>query len=412
MSKSCLNGGFQAIDGPGLFTLQGKQTGHVVLNSGIVGVDGYGPLGPFQPAAAVSQPAEADRTHGIGPGIIRVKLNPFFHGPQGQAVSGQGRFIVIQSGVCLGGKITGLVVLAAAAGSFKQLGGQVQLAPLETGSTVQVGCFILLGIQAHGLLELFPGFFEPVHEPQGQATGGMSLGQVRVELQRPEAGPVSFFQLDVPGLSIEVKEHGRALGNAGIGQGIVGVDFGRLGEHLPGKLITLTASLVVELASAQIEIVGVGVGSRSSGQGPKLVIAQDELQGPDHVLRDLILDGKDILEVPVVSFRPEMVARGYVDELDKNPQPVSGPLNAAFEQGIDMQLATYFAGILVAGLEDQGGSSGRHPQSPDLGQGVYYFLGHTVAKVFLLSLSAQVGQRQNGYRPLVIFLAPAVLDPP
>jgi len=163
------------------------------------------------------------------------------------------------------------------------------------------------------------------------------------------------------------------------------------------KLVTLPSPLVIKLAAAKIIIIGVGIGSRSPGQGLQLVVAQDQLQGPDHVLRNFVLDGKNALEVPVVTFRLEMIPGGYVYQLNENSKPVSRPPDTAFEQGIDMQFAPDFTDILSAILESQGGGAGSDSQYPDSGQGVYDFFRHSVAEIFLLAFAAEVGQRQHGY---------------
>ena len=44
-------------------------------------------------------------------------------------------------------------------------------------------------------------------------------------------------------------------------------------------------------------------------------LADHGLQGADNLVGDLVLDGEHVLEIPIVAFRPDVMAIGRVDEL-------------------------------------------------------------------------------------------------
>jgi len=67
--------------------------------------------------------------------------------------------------------------------------------------------------------------------------------------------------------------------------------------------------------------------------------------------RDLILDGKDILQPPVVLLAPHMVAVAGVDELRGDAEPIARFVHAAFHYRAHVQLTPNLAHIGVVPLE-------------------------------------------------------------
>ena len=51
--------------------------------------------------------------------------------------------------------------------------------------------------------------------------------------------------------------------------------------------------------------------------------------------RNLILHGKDVVELAIESFRPQPIAIVRIDELDGNAHSVSSLADAAFQERID-----------------------------------------------------------------------------
>ena len=61
--------------------------------------------------------------------------------------------------------------------------------------------------------------------------------------------------------------------------------------------------LICDLPAAQIIFIGMNVLCGRFSQRTLLVLAQNHAQRTDNVVGNLILDGKDILELPIVAFR-------------------------------------------------------------------------------------------------------------
>src|SRR5215472_12841039 len=66
---------------------------------------------------------------------------------------------------------------------------------------------------------------------------------------------------------------------------------------------------------------------------------------PGDALRDLVLDGKHVGQLAVVSLGPEMVPGFGIDQLRRDPDPIAGTTDAAFDHVTHAQLARHFADI-------------------------------------------------------------------
>jgi len=86
-----------------------------------------------------------------------------------------------------------------------------------------------------------------------------------------------------------------AIGDTNISKSIVRIDLCRADEHLARKLKAFATTLVEELATSKIVVVGGGIGRPNSGNGLPLFIAQDQLQGTHNILGNRILNGENIL---------------------------------------------------------------------------------------------------------------------
>ena len=61
--------------------------------------------------------------------------------------------------------------------------------------------------------------------------------------------------------------------------------------------------------------------------------------GPHDAPRQLLLDREDVLEHPVVSLRPDVVAAQRVDQLAGDPDSIDRLADAAFQDVADTELA-------------------------------------------------------------------------
>ena len=62
-------------------------------------------------------------------------------------------------------------------------------------------------------------------------------------------------------------------------------------------------------------------------------------------LSNLILDGKYVCKVPVISFGPNMAGVGCVDQLSRHSDPVCRALHAPFEDVANAKLTADFADV-------------------------------------------------------------------
>ena len=95
--------------------------------------------------------------------------------------------------------------------------------------------------------------------------------------------------------------------------------------------------LVEELPALQVELVGFGVGLEARGAGPAGRPDQPHLERLRDPVRDLVLDGEDVLQVPFVALAPQAVPVVDAHELRRDPDAVAGSPDAALEHGGDVQ---------------------------------------------------------------------------
>ena len=63
-------------------------------------------------------------------------------------------------------------------------------------------------------------------------------------------------------------------------------------------------------------------------------------EGADDLVRDLVLHGEDVSEVPVVTVRPDVHPRRGVDQLGRDAHPIVDLPYTSFDHMADAQLAT------------------------------------------------------------------------
>src|SRR5271154_6348263 len=79
------------------------------------------------------------------------------------------------------------------------------------------------------------------------------------------------------------------------------------------------------------------------------------LQHSDDALSDVVLHRKDVLELPVIAFGPQMCAGGGVNELYSDAYALCRALHAAFQQVSDAQRGANLLGALRHTLVDKRG---------------------------------------------------------
>src|SRR5437588_8390350 len=99
------------------------------------------------------------------------------------------------------------------------------------------------------------------------------------------------------------------------------------------------------MATFQVQVISFKVVPITIQQRSPLASEQLDLQLIYYRQGDLILDSKDILEVAIVSLRPQMIAVFNADKLGGDPQTIAGLSNTSFENIRDVEPAPDFAHV-------------------------------------------------------------------
>ena len=121
-----------------------------------------------------------------------------------------------------------------------------------------------------------------------------------------------------------------------------------------------------------------------------LRIAQTRLNRTDRTQRDFVLKGQNIVELAVVAFRPKMNAGFGLDELRADPDALARLTYTTFQYVAHTQLATDPLHVHSLSLESEAGIARDNEQPFDARETGDDLLHHTVGKVFLLRIAAQV----------------------
>jgi hypothetical protein len=121
-------------------------------------------------------------------------------------------------------------------------------------------------------------------------------------------------------------------------------------------------------------------------------------QGTRDAPGDVILHRKDVVELPVETVRPSVVAGCHLNELHRHTQAIAGLANAALEQGLDVELFANAPDILALAAELKGRRTRGHAQTVDLRQRVDQLLGQPVTEELLVVRRTHVRERQHGNR--------------
>ena len=121
--------------------------------------------------------------------------------------------------------------------------------------------------------------------------------------------------------------------------GILRVQRNRFLKQLPGLGIGLFRVAVKALQPAQEGIIGLQVVRGLAHEVPLLPQRELQLQRRHDLLHDLVLQGKDVLERPVIPLRPEVIAGRGIDQLRGDPHLVVCFAYAAFQHVPHAQLS-------------------------------------------------------------------------
>ena len=107
------------------------------------------------------------------------------------------------------------------------------------------------------------------------------------------------------------------------------------------------------MPAAKIELVRLDALGMASAQRFVLGGGEIQFQPVGNSSRNLILDRENIVELAVVSLRPQMVAVGSVDQLRGNSHPLVRSANAAFQHRCDVELPANFGDAQLLAFESE-----------------------------------------------------------
>ncbi len=129
-----------------------------------------------------------------------------------------------------------------------------------------------------------------------------------------------------------------------------------------------------------IAIPGIHVVGRLEAGAILLGAAKLGLDGADHGLGDLVLDREYVPELPVIAFRPQVVAGCAVDQLGGYAHPLSNLAHAAFEDVVNAKLLGDAAYVGRFPLIGEARIAGDDEEPADARQRRYQVLGDTVGR--------------------------------
>ena len=236
-----------------------------------------------------------------------------------------------------------------------------------------------------------------VHE--GKGTGHVGSGEVRVEGECPVGGLVGAGEdLSRTALGEPDGLERQGLGQAGVRGSERRVQLDCLFQEANGFADGLTVELHQLISAPKEEVVCVEVvGSRQNGRvrfGDRGALRLEPgKQARDHGRDDLVLDGEDVVHLPLEAVGPDVIALAGVDELGGYTQAVPGSPNAALHDVGDAQACTDVTHIETLPLEGECGRACRDAKRPDASERVRQLLRDAVGEVLALGLGAHVLER-------------------
>src|SRR5262249_61042582 len=117
----------------------------------------------------------------------------------------------------------------------------------------------------------------------------------------------------------------------------------RLDQQAPRLGVGPARGAIARFGSPQQEIVGLEHSGRRPAQTNPLGFGELHRHGPDDLLADLVLQGKDVAHLAVVAVGPDVIAGRRVHQLRRYPQAIARTLHAALQDAADSEAAAHLA---------------------------------------------------------------------
>ncbi|GBF31607.1 hypothetical protein MnTg04_01569 [bacterium MnTg04] len=155
------------------------------------------------------------------------------------------------------------------------------------------------------------------------------------------------------------------------------------------------SALALAAAGNQVHAVRCRVECLLRRQRLVLLEQQRHFQCGGHGARDFFLDFENIIELPVISLRPNVITVRHADQLGGNAYLITGFSDTAFEHMIDIELAADFPQVDIPPLVIKRRSPAGDFQVLDVGQHIQQFFGQAIGKIFVLDIRTHADERQD-----------------
>ena len=108
-------------------------------------------------------------------------------------------------------------------------------------------------------------------------------------------------------------------------------------EHLPRELHVLTIPSLKKLTSTQIKFVCFNIRRGWLEETAFLPLRKRKSQRVENTAGNLILNGKDVLDLAIEPLGPKMITVLCIDQLDHDPQTVSGFADTAVKERLNAE---------------------------------------------------------------------------
>src|SRR5262245_61417729 len=176
-------------------------------------------------------------------------------------------------------------------------------------------------------------------------------------------------------------------GEAGIGKGIVWVDFPRQLEKITRGCIVFTGEFIIGVPAFRNVIIG-GEAIRvfpghACGLGfTQLASPSPECSGDGP--RDVVTNGEDVVDLPVIAVNPDLLPRSGIDQLRRYAHVLIGALYAALDDVMNIEVLSHLSHLRRLVLVCQGRIANHDDQLGKLGQPRDQLLGNSIGKVLLV----------------------------
>ncbi len=200
-------------------------------------------------------------------------------------------------------------------------------------------------------------------------------------------------------LVVEVVGIGPA--EADIGARVVRIDFLGLLEQIARGRIALGGEFVPLVPTSHKVVVGGEAVRVFRGKARDLRLGEFAAQAPERSgdgARDVVANGEDALDLPVIAFGPEFAPGQGIDQLRRYAQVLIGALDASIDNVMNTQIFAHLPDVRRLALVGKA-CRARHDQKlGNLRQAVDQLLGNSIGKILLVVGGAQIVEWQNGER--------------